>query len=122
VLNEPQIVRLLSGYGFQKVVLESMPVAEQVRLFMSAETVVSAHGSGLTNLVFCHPRTKVLELFSPHYVNVLYWVLSNHVDLDYYYLIGQGERPPAGVDPHLVWDDINVNLEQLSAMLKAMGM
>jgi len=122
VLNEPQIVGILSNYGFKRVFPEFMPFAEQVQLFMSAEAVVSAHGSGLTNLVFCRPGTKVLEFFSPNYVNVLYWVLSNHVQLEYYYLIGEGELPPAGVDPHMVWEHITVNPEHLAAMLKKMGM
>lgn len=122
ILNEDRVINILSGYGFETVLPELMTVAEQARLFSSAEAIVSAHGGGLTNLVFCQAGTKVLEFFSPNYVNVLYWVLSNHVNLDYYYLIGEGERPAEYVDPHLVWDNITVNLDQLTGILKKMGM
>lgn len=118
VLNEHDVFRVLDRYGFQKVILETMSVADQADLFSSANIIVAPHGGGLTNLVFCEPGTKVIEIFSPKYVNVLYWVLSTHMDLDYYYCIGDGERPPSYEDPHIVWDNIVVNMDHLSLILQ----
>jgi len=122
VLNEDKVIELLTRHGFKTVELELFPVSEQVRLFSNAEAIVSAHGGGLTNLVFCQPGTKVLECFSPNYVNVLYWILSSHINLNYHYLIGEGERPPGDTDPFMVWDNITFNLDQLEYMLKIMGL
>ena len=122
VLNDDQVASILAKYGFEKMVLETLSVTKQAQLFASAEAIISPHGGGLTNLVFCRPGTKVLEFFSPNYVNVLYWVLSNHVELDYYYLIGEGKRPAEHVDPHIVGDDIMVNLNQLNEILTMMEM
>lgn len=87
VINEEEVISYLAGYGFEKVTLESMTVAQQIQLFSSAKVIVAPHGAGLTNLVFCHPGTKVIELFSPNYMPAYYWMISNHVYLDYYYLI-----------------------------------
>lgn len=122
VLNEENVMAVLSKYGFKVVFLELMPFAEQVRLFLSAEVIVSAHGGGFANLVFCDPGTKVLECFSPNYISMHYWILSNHVNLDYYYLVGEGERPADHMDPLLVWDHITINFEQLESMIKLMGL
>lgn len=121
VLNEEKVVNILTNYGFKKIAPEKMPITEQISIFSSAKIIVSAHGGGLTNLVFCNPGTKVIEFFSPNYVNVLYWILSSHLHLDYYYLIGEGKRPAEHVDPHIVWDNLVVSPGQLSAILKKAG-
>jgi capsular polysaccharide biosynthesis protein len=121
VLNEADVADFLNKLGFHCVVLESLTVAEQAALFHSAKVIVAPHGAGLTNTVFCQPGTKIIEFFSPKYVNVCYWSLANQVNLDYYYLLGEGQNPPEGVDPHLSGDDIFVNVDSLSKILKVAG-
>ncbi|RKN85335.1 glycosyltransferase family 61 protein [Paenibacillus ginsengarvi] len=114
--NEDDVSKLLGDIGFQEVVLESLPLAEQIKLFAGAELIVAPHGAGLANLMFCRPGTKVLELFAPNYVHPVYWYLSNHIGLDYYYLFGEGERLPimAGIgNCDCRTDNITVNMEQL---------
>ncbi|TVY11835.1 glycosyltransferase family 61 protein [Paenibacillus cremeus] len=88
VSNEDEIMQILARFGFQHVVMDSMPVTEQAKLFASADAIVAAHGAALCNLVFCHPGTKVIELFSHMYVSPLYWIFSQYMDLSYYYLFG----------------------------------
>jgi capsular polysaccharide biosynthesis protein len=91
LVNEPDLLPMLEKRGFERVFLEERPFLEQVRLFNEAEIVVSTHGSGLANLVFCRPGTAVVELFSPNYMNVMYWALSDRVGLTYYFLKGEGD-------------------------------
>jgi hypothetical protein len=91
-LNEPELYEVLETYGFKKVFAEDLSFSEQVDLFHRAESVVTSHGSGETNLVFCSPGTRVIEIFSPNYVNVMYWTLCNLLQLDYSYVIGRGRR------------------------------
>jgi len=124
VTNEDQVFRLLDGFGFRKVVLESLPVADQVRLFAAADTIVAPHGAGLANLLFCRPGTKVLEFFAPNYVNPVYWYLSNQVGLDYYFLFGEGDRLPIVTGVGNVGcrvDNITVNIAALSGIIRLMG-
>ena len=54
--------RLLARHGFEKVRLEALDMAGQIRLFAGATHVVAAHGAGLSNIVFGSPRLRVLEL------------------------------------------------------------
>ncbi|GAA3408533.1 DUF563 domain-containing protein [Paenibacillus hodogayensis] len=124
VLNEPDVVRLLAAHGFRTVALSGMKVAEQIRLFASARTIVAPHGASLTNLMFCRPGTRVVDIFAPNYMYPCFWHISSYTGLDYYYLIGQGRRLTAqegvGLVGH-VHDDLTVDLAQLAAMLRLLG-
>src|ERR1017187_7050040 len=41
--------------------LEGMSSVDQILLLQSAESIIGAHGAGLSNLLFCEPGTKVIE-------------------------------------------------------------
>ena len=73
---------------------------------------------GLTNLVWCRSTAQVLEIFSPNYLNLSFWAIANQVGLEYFYLIGDGQRPPDFVDPYLIEDDIHVPIEKLALSLE----
>lgn len=120
ITNEVELMQVLEPLGFVSVQLETLSVKEQAHLFSSAEMIVAAHGAGLSNLVFCQPGTQVVELFSPNYVEIHYWALSHQLGLDYYYLIGAGKQPRKNVDPHIIWDNIEVNLSELKSLMKEM--
>ena len=89
LINEKEVNQFLTSQGFKTIFLEEMSVLEQVAVFANAEVVVAPHGSGLTNLVFCSPNTKVVELFSPNYQRTDYWMISQHLELQHYYLVGE---------------------------------
>jgi hypothetical protein len=121
VTNEREVEKLLASYGFRTIVPGAMTVAEQIRAFAAADIVVGPHGAGLTNLLFCRPGTRVLELFPPNYVNPLYWYMCNMLDLEYGYLIGEGERVPidSGIgDIGFRVEPVTVDLERLGRMLE----
>lgn len=90
IFNESDVVEALSHFNFTTVVLETMTVAQQAQLFSQAEIIVSPHGSGLANLTFCSPNTAVIECFSPHYRRTDYWMISQYLQLNHYYLVGEG--------------------------------
>ncbi|MFZ1026546.1 MAG: tetratricopeptide repeat protein [Limnoraphis robusta] len=121
-INNEAVVQLLTKYGFQRVYLESLSIVEQAHYLNAAEVVVAPHGAGLTNLTFCNPGTKVIEIFSPGYVTPLYWFLSNICRLEHYYLFG--ERLPDDDNPKIspVTRNICVNLNQLEQMIKKAGL
>ncbi|MCT7957589.1 tetratricopeptide repeat protein [Laspinema palackyanum] len=88
-VNEEEILDCLGKFGFKMVILESFSVSEQIAIMAAAKAIVAPHGAGLSNAVFCQPGTKLIEIFAPRYVENCYWILSNHINLDYYYLIGE---------------------------------
>lgn len=81
VVNESEVMALLTTRGFESVELEDLDVVGQASLFASAEAIVAPHGAGLTNLVFCSRGTKVLELFHPSWICDCYWQVSAHLGL-----------------------------------------
>jgi hypothetical protein len=67
IINEPDLIAALAAEGFIAVKPETLTFREQVALFRDAQTIVSAHGAGLANLVFSS-RASVLEIFSSDYL------------------------------------------------------
>ena len=124
IINEEAVAKLLNKLGFQTVYLEEMSIIDQVTLFANAYVVVASHGSGLTNLVFCPPKTIVIELFSPHYVRTDYWIISRLLELKHYYCLGENFNcPPLRniMYQNSLTEDILVNLSSLELVLKAAG-
>lgn len=81
--NESEFIRLLEQRQFTAVNLENFPVGEQAALLNKASIVVGSHGAGLTNIVFCQPGTKVVEIFS-EYMVPCYWSLASLKSLSYH--------------------------------------
>ncbi|MBI2344845.1 glycosyltransferase family 61 protein [Candidatus Dependentiae bacterium] len=83
ILNENEVFELFKTKGFERYELSCLSVAEQIVLFHNADIVVAEHGASLTNILFCKPNTKIIELFQA-YVPVDYWWLSNVMKLNYF--------------------------------------
>jgi capsular polysaccharide biosynthesis protein len=120
VINEDEVLALLTSRGFTPVDPAAMTVAEQVEAFSGADAVVAPHGAALANLVFASPGTRVVELFAPDYVNTCYFELASQVPgLTYRYLVGTGagrrrERAMAGIS-----SDLHVDVRALEGLLPA---
>ncbi|AFZ48553.1 Tetratricopeptide TPR_1 repeat-containing protein [Cyanobacterium stanieri PCC 7202] len=123
LINEQEIISILEEYDFDILNLELFSVKQQAELLNQAEIVISPHGSGLSNLVFCQSNTKVIEIFSPNYVYPCYWLVSNIIDLEYHYILGEimGSKsfdnflyPDSRFeDIYINPDDLRTNLEQI---------
>ena len=83
VTNEEGLMARLAQIGFERVSLTGMAVRDQISLFADAETIVSPHGAGLTNVVFCEQGTTVVELMSPARVWPGFKVISRAVGATY---------------------------------------
>ncbi len=120
VINEEKVIDFLSGFGFVPVLLESMTFQEQISLFARAKVIVAPHGSGLTNIIFCSPGTKVIELTSPNYIRHYYWAIGQQLNLENYYLTGENfECQPIRqlMYQNPLTEDILVNLNYLKKMI-----
>jgi Glycosyltransferase 61 len=121
VLNEADVIRLLLQYGFEEISFERLSMCEQAECMASCEAVVAPHGAGLSNIVFCAPGTKIIEIFSPELVAGYFWKLSNQMKLDYYYLLGKGTSATLADNYRQSWNahaDIIVDLSRLRDTLK----
>ena len=75
---------LLNLKGWETVVLENMTIKDQIKIFSEASHVVAAHGAGLTNLLWCQPGTKVLEINQKSEIHKkVYPLLSHSLNLEH---------------------------------------
>lgn len=91
ILNEAQLEGRLKELGFRSYELGRMSPSEQIELFYDAELVVSAHGSGLTNLLFAM-EAGVVELFNSPFVRPHYWCLCQQMGHRYAFVYGDRLR------------------------------
>jgi len=82
ITNEDEVFALFQAKGFERYDLCKLSVVEQILLFNNAEILVGEHGTGLVNIMFCKPGTKVIELFHV-LLDSSFWYLAQIKKLDY---------------------------------------
>ena len=117
IANEVELILRLEKFGFEVVHLEKMTFTDQVQLFQSAAVVLAQHGAGLSNLVFCNPGTKVLELFEPEFVNPCFAFLSAKLSLDYRMLLNGDSKGLRKGEWINIPSEVNVNVDEIIQML-----
>jgi hypothetical protein len=85
IINEAQVVELLSKYGFEVIYWEDRTFEEQVQIARNTKYMISSHGANLTNLMFMDEGAKVLEIIKEKDPNFCYWALASVAKVDYYY-------------------------------------
>lgn len=124
MVNEDEVLELLNKLGFITVYFEKMSMLEKVALMSRAEVVIGVCGAGLTNLVFANPGTKVIEIFAPNYIHFTYYILSHHLGLEYYYLVGDSleiNYLAELIYKGGIYEDVIVNINSLREILELAG-
>ena len=103
IRNEEEVTGILDAAGFRHVVASELTHAEQVKLFRRASHVIGLHGAGLANIVFCPPRTNVLEILHPVGNTPAYALVAAGANLSYAAIAGvdADEKGPIWNDPSL---------------------
>ena len=78
---QEDLLLFLLTEGFCPVVLDDMPIQEEIDLFAGVEQIVGNHGSGLSNAIFCQNNVKVLEITRGdyHYVYPDFFEYTNEL-------------------------------------------
>jgi hypothetical protein len=100
ILNEEELMAIVQKHGFE--VFEPSSGAEDPRaVFAGAEVVVGGHGAALSDIAFCAPGAKVLDLIPSDMIMPGVYAEADSARLDYRYLIGasSGHRPPGAWGP-----------------------
>ena len=75
---------LLALKGWEQITLENLTLTEQVQIFKEASHILSPHGAGLVNTLWCQPGTKVIELQHKKFIGKkVYPILSQHLGLEH---------------------------------------
>lgn len=101
LINEPALIAALAKIGFVAVRLESLALSVQIALFAHADIIVAPHGAGLTNILFCRPGTKLVEILMDAWAIWCFRRLAALVGMSYDCVIGLEDRPPDA--PHAAW-------------------
>jgi len=115
IINEDEVLSVLTRLGFVAYTLENMSFADQVRLFSQAEIVVAAHGAGLANIMFAQ-NLKVIELFGA-YGTAAYFVLSKVLGFDYGCLVSDPNGKNQVTERYT---DMTVDITKLRALIADM--
>lgn len=115
ILNEKALFDALLPFGFEKVYLENLSIADQAALFASAELIVAPHGAGLTNLIFCDPGTKVIEIFNAQYLNSCFWMIGQQMHLEYHCLFFETDHKNKKFDMFVDIDKITQLVDNKSS-------
>ena len=62
IINENDVVKLLSKKGYRVINPQLYEIEEQIEIFSNAEKIIAPHGSNLANIIFCKPGTEILEI------------------------------------------------------------
>ena len=62
--------------GFKILQLSRINLFDQISIFKNCKEIISPHGAGLANLVFCRSRTKVTEIIPINIKNYEYKRIS----------------------------------------------
>lgn len=81
--NEADLEKIMQKSEFEILQLERISIREQMLIFKKANVIVSPHGAGLSNLIWCKPGIKVVEIFSSKQVNDCYARLCSTIGLSY---------------------------------------
>jgi capsular polysaccharide biosynthesis protein len=113
IVNEEDVMQMLTEFGFEHYVLEKLSFDEQVILFRQAKIVVSIHGAGLTNTIFMEEGTAIVELLkepknSEKYL-MEYQRLAFFFKLNFFALASEPINKDASFDKA----DLLVNIQEL---------
>lgn len=81
--NEAEVEEMLVARGFQSVTLSGLSLGQQAALFHGADTIVAAHGAGLSNVIFCRRGARVIELTPTSYMNQCFLKIGQTLGLNW---------------------------------------
>ena len=95
MINEQELEAALARLGFSSFDCAAHSVREQAAAFKSADIVVAPHGAGLSNIVYCKPGTRVIEVIPEGYDQGVtsYRSLADLFGLQYEAMFAREERP-----------------------------
>lgn len=111
LLNEDAIWNILKSQGFERVRMEDLNFTAQVSLMRETAVLFAPHGAGLTNMLFCPPGAKVVELADLGFPNPNFYATAAAMGHSYWLL--EAESRGTG---HLLERDLYIDPEKVGAL------
>jgi hypothetical protein len=119
IINECEVDKYFASIGFKIFDNSEYSIAEQIAAFKSAAVVVSVHGAGLTNIVYCRPNTLVIELVPMGYDQGMtsYRSLADLFNLNYVQLFAS--EAAFDLKGNRCNSDVSLDLNKLSGIINS---
>ena len=62
IVNEADIIPILRSKGYKVINPQLYRIDQQIQIFSEADKIIGAHGSNLSNIIFCKPETEIFEI------------------------------------------------------------
>ena len=120
IVNEEEVCKALEEKGFTAVDPGKLPFVEQIKLFRQAKCIVSIHGAALTNCLFMHAGTSLVEIRNTKVDEIdqdsqcHFHLIASVLDINYYYVGGGSDaddKKPLAQQHH---DNLSVDVSLLS--------
>jgi hypothetical protein len=111
IADTPEFRAFLEENGFEVISFGGgeISIADQVAMLDGARVVLSAHGAGMSNIVYLDPGVAVIELFARHWCHHSHMQLSMHVGLKHTSIICEKDENLNAVPSR---DDLRLALER----------
>ena len=121
VINNNTFQQLLSKYGFVELFPEDFSVSDMAQIVSRCETIISIHGSGLSNICFMNPKTTVVDILAPYHQDGYYWQITNICGAKYIGFFAEGAHPNDDIDLVRVNidNDLLIDMAKLEIMIKS---
>jgi len=118
ISNEDEVKKYLKRNNFISIKLHELKFIDQVKLFYDADCIVGLHGGGFANIVFCKPKTEIIELKGIHSGNPIE-NLAKKNDLNYTSFSVEAKQSHPNQE-QIKWQQgrIHVPIENLSKILE----
>jgi len=121
IINAEDVFMALDGW--ETVTLSNMSIKEQIKIFSEASHVISPHGAGLLNIVFCQPGVKVIEIAQKELLSKKpYPILSSLMKHHHTFLLADvvllGGKKPKGVKRLKDYNNYKVNVNELLKVIQ----
>ena len=88
LINEPEVIGLLCGRGFEVIEQSSISLRGQAEIFQSARIVIGVKGAALTNAVFCASGSHLVALSPGDFPDPFFWDLVTQSGVNYSEIFG----------------------------------
>lgn len=111
LINELELIEFLKNQGYVIIDCSKETVSNQIRLFRNADFIIAPHGAALTNIAWCKPGTKVLDIIPVEHANPCFHDLAFQADLEYDYF--PSKATAKSLDPIETPVTVDINLLKL---------
>ena len=100
VKNIEELRPVLFKYNFEEIKMENLSINEKINLLQNTNVLLGSHSSGLTNMLFLKPGSKVVDIRDPNdNIKNAFFSMASDLDLNYYYMEREKFEEDIIIDP-----------------------